>query len=74
MVFAPIALPKKSLQKKSDALDAKILYLLEEGDKSSRELQFMTQNRAEQLIPILQELLESNQIKILPNNKYTLVK
>lgn len=65
---------QKKPTKKSDTLDAKILQLLEEGDKSSRELQFMTQNRVEQLIPILQELLENNQIKILPNNKYTLVK
>ena len=49
-----------------------ILEILKTADLNSREIQNLTKNQSDAVIFAIQELLEQNKIKILPNNKYTL--
>ncbi|OJX52263.1 MAG: recombinase RecQ [Flavobacterium sp. 38-13] len=50
----------------------KILHLLKTAPMSSREIQFHSKFPDEALIFALRQLLETNKIELLPNNKYTL--
>ena len=53
-------------------IEQTILKSLEQTDKSSRELENELHCNEQELIFALQELLDSDQIIILPNNKYRL--
>ncbi len=63
---------KKTTKKTSAENSDEIINLIKEKPLSSRELQQLTNINEEQLIFVLQELLDNDFIKVLPNNKYTL--
>jgi len=65
-------LSKKTTKSDSDNEANVLLNLIKEKPLSSRELQQLTKISEEQLIFALQELLDNDYIKVLPNKKYTL--
>lgn len=54
-------------------LNDKILQLLQIQEMNSREIEKLTKSKTTDVIFAIQSLLESNSIKILANNKYTIV-
>lgn len=63
----------KKKTKNTSETDANLLLnLIKEKPLSSRELNQLTKITEEQLIFALQELLDNDFIKVLPNNKYTI--
>lgn len=67
-------LSKQKSKTSLSSIQKSILELLQNENLNSRELQIKTKINSNDIIFALQELLENNQIKILPNNKYTLKK
>lgn len=63
---------KKNKQTNFERLKKEIIDLLNTEDLNSREIQNKTKNNSDDIIFALQELLESGNILIQPNNKYTL--
>jgi len=63
---------KKSKKTPIGNLTEEILNLLKTEDLNSREIQNKTNNKSDDVIFAIQELLESGSILIKPNNKYTL--
>lgn len=63
---------KKNKKTAFGKLTEDIITLLNTEDLNSREIQNKTNNRSDDVIFALQELLESGSILIKPNNKYTL--
>ena len=63
---------QKKKKETNSSLSKKILELLETADLSSREIQLKLDNPSNDVIFALQELLESENILIKPNNKYSL--
>ncbi len=57
---------------KNATLSARILTLLSTGNRSSRELENMTNEPTKAIIFALRQLLEKNLIKLRPDNSYTL--
>lgn len=64
---------KQKTNSESSLISRKIIELLKLENLSSRELEIKTKINSNDIIFALQDLLDNNQIKILPNNKYTLL-
>lgn len=65
---------QKESKKDNNSIINTIVKLLEKENLDSRDLASQTKHSDKEIVFALQELLQNNEIKILPNNKYTLKK